>query len=67
MMIELTEQSNYAETEQSVRNLPTLAAAQSIRDLTERGLTRGEHEDYILRISERPDGLFDLIVLKRVN
>lgn len=68
MMIELVaEQSNYAETDQSVRGLPTFAAAQSLCELTERGLKRSEGEDYILRVCERPDGLFDLVVLKRVN
>jgi len=66
MTIELVaEQSNYAETEQSVRDLPTLEAAKSLLDLMERDLK--QDEDRILRISERADGLFDLIVLKRVN
>lgn len=68
MMIELVdEQSNYAETDQSVRGLLSFAAAKSLLDLTERCLKRGQGEDYILRICEQPDGLFDLIVLKRVN
>jgi len=67
MMTEpIDEQSNYAETDQSVRDLPSLAAAQSLLDLMERGLKRGQGADYILRICER-DGIFDLIVLKRVN
>lgn len=62
------DQSNYRETDESVRGLPTYEQAVSIRELTERGLTeRKQGEDYYLRIDERADGLFDLIVLKRIN
>ncbi len=62
------EQSNFIELdEESVRGLPTLAGAESIRDLMEHGLKPREKEDYLFRISERSDGLFDLIVFKRVN
>jgi hypothetical protein len=60
--------SNYREvTEQCVYGL-TQAAAESLRDLTERGLKqRKQDEDYILRIDEHLGGTFDLIVLKRIN
>lgn len=62
------DESNYRETNQSVRGLLTYAQADSLRELTERGLKqRKQDEDYCLRIDERPDGLFDLLVLKRVN
>ena len=65
---EMADESNYRETDQSVRGLQTRAQAESLRELTERGLReRRQDEDYCLRISERPDGLFDLLVLKRVN
>ena len=60
--------SNYRETDQSVRGLRTFQQAESIRELTERGLKkRRQDEDYCLRITQRTDGLFDLLVLKRVN
>jgi len=66
MMIELVaEQSNYAETEESIRGLPDFVTAKSLSDLMERDVK--QDEDRILRINEREDGLFDLIVLKRVN
>jgi hypothetical protein len=60
--------SNYRETDQSVRGLRTYEQAESLRELTERALTKRKQDaDYCLRIDERSDGLFDLIVLKRVN
>lgn len=60
--------SNYRETEQSVRGLPSIEQAESLRELTERALKRnGQDADYILHIGIRGDGLYDLIVLKRVN
>lgn len=60
--------SNYRETDQSVHGLRSYAQADSIKELTERGLRqRRQDADYLLRIVEQPDGLFDLIVLKRVN
>lgn len=60
--------SNYRETEQSVRGLKTYEQADSIRELTERTLKRNrQDEDHLLRIDERSDGLFDLLVLRRVN
>jgi hypothetical protein len=59
--------SNYRETDQSVRGL-TLEAAESIRELTERALKKnGQDADHRLMIDTRADGLYDLIVLKRVN
>ena len=67
MQIEITpEQSNFVETD-SVRGLASLAVARSISDLMEHGLKAGERVDYRFDISQREDGLFDLIVLKRVN
>lgn len=62
----VVDESNYAETEQSVRSLPTYAVAKSLLELTERGLKR-HGGDHILRIEEREDGLFDLVVLARIN
>lgn len=60
--------SNYRETNQSVRGLATVDQAESLRELTERGLRRARvADDYILRVDPRPDGLFDLLVLRRVN
>lgn len=60
--------SNYRETDQSVRGLRTQAQADSIRELTERSLKKTrQDEDHLLRVEQRADGLFDLIVLKRVN
>lgn len=64
----MADDSNYRETEQSVRGLRTYEQANSIRELTERQLKRNrQDEDYCLRIDERADGLFDLLVLRRVN
>ena len=49
--------SNYRETEQSVRGLKTYEQADSIRELTERALKRDrQDEDHLLRIDERADG-----------
>jgi len=64
----MTDESNYREvTEQCVTGLPTRAAAESLRDLTQRGLKqRNQDDDYIIRINER-DGVFDMIVMTRVN
>jgi hypothetical protein len=56
------------ETEQSSYGLKTREQAESIQALTERGLKlRGQLGSYSFRIVERSDGLFDLIVSKRVN
>ncbi len=62
------DESNYRETQDSVRGLRTRAQAESLRGLTERDLKNtGKDEDHILRVEERSDGLFDLVVLARVN
>lgn len=62
------DQSNYRETDQSVYGLKTIEQAESIRELTQRGIDeRKQTEDYCVRVDTRPDGLFDVIVLKRVN
>ena len=54
--------------DKTVRGLRTRAQADSLRELTERGLLRkGRGEDFRLSVEERADGLFDLVVLKRVN
>lgn len=54
--------------DKTVRGLRTRAQADSLRDLTERGLRqKGREEDFRLNVEERTDGLFDLVVLKRVN
>jgi hypothetical protein len=58
--------SNYQVTSQSVRGLRTLDQAESLRELTERALRRSG-DDYLLRVDPRPDGLYDLLVLRRVN
>lgn len=63
----MTESSDI-ETDKSTYGLATRAQAEAIQALTERGLKiRGHLGDYSFRIDERPDGLFDLIVSKRVN
>ena len=60
--------SDFRETDQSVRGLKTLAQAESIRELTERALDQNKQGvDHRLRIDQRADGLFDLLVFKRVN
>lgn len=60
--------SNFRETEQSVYGLGTRAQAESIRELTERSLKLERKDaDHSLRVEERTDGTFDVIVLKRVN
>ena len=61
------DESNYAETDQSVCGLDSYATARSLLELTARGLKRSVGEHIILRIKERDDGLFDLVVLKRTN
>lgn len=62
------DQSNYRETEQSVHGLQTYQQANSIRELTQREIdSRKQGEDFSIRIEERPDGLFDLLVFQRVN
>jgi len=62
------ESSGYRETEQSVRGLRTFAQAKSISELTQRSLKATKiSDDYVVRIEERPDGLFDMVVLRRVN
>ncbi len=62
------DQSNYRETDQSVRGLRTYQQADSIRELTQRGLdARKQGDNFSMRIDERPDGLFDLLVFQRVN
>lgn len=60
--------SNYRETDQSVRGLRSYEQADSLRELTERSLANHKQgEDHRVSVEERADGLFDMIVLKRVN
>jgi hypothetical protein len=60
--------SNYCEASQTVRGLHTRPQAEALRELTLRGLKKlRQEEDHILRVEERQDGTFDLIVLKRIN
>lgn len=64
----MSEESNYRETDKSVRGLRTRAQAESIKALTERSLANAHQDaDHVLRVEERTDGLFDLVVLKRFN
>jgi hypothetical protein len=64
----MEDDGNYRETDKSVRGLRTFAQADSIRELTERALRQNrQDEDHLLRIDERADGLFDLLVFIRVN
>lgn len=61
--------SNYREDDDlSVRGLQTIEQAESIRELLQRGIDQDKQgEDYCLRVDTRDDGMFDLIVLKRIN
>jgi len=63
-----TVQSDFQElSEMCVRGLRTLAQAEALQELTQRSLDKLKMgADHHLRIEER-DGLFDLIVLKRIN
>jgi hypothetical protein len=64
----MSDESNYRETDKSVRGLHSRAQAESIKALTERSLAHVHQDaDHLLRVEERADGLFDLIVLKRFN
>jgi len=59
--------SNYRETDKTRRALPRESAT-ALYELTLHMLKKQRREaDFILRVEERPDGLFDLIVLERVN
>jgi hypothetical protein len=59
--------SDYVEdAELSFYGAKTLAEVEALRELTEVNL-KLRLQDRILRVNERSDGLFDLIVLKRVN
>lgn len=63
----MEDESNYRETDHTVRGIPK-ESADSLRDLTELGLQRTKQDqDYILRVEPRADGLYDFVVLKRVN
>lgn len=64
-----TEHGNYRETDESVRGLATYAQAQALLELMLHKFEQQKiAEDCLLRVDERRlDGLFDVIVLKRVN
>lgn len=65
MSIDLSE---YQKTDRSIYNLKTIEQANSLRELTMRSLSAvNSIDDYFLQINSRSDGLYDLLVFRRVN
>lgn len=59
---------NYREIHESIRGLATYEQAWALRELLLHVFEqRRLAEDYLFRVEERPNGLFDMIVLKCVN
>lgn len=58
--------SNYRETDDSIRGVENRASADALRDLVECNL-KLRQQDHIVRVEERQDGTFDVVVLVRVN
>jgi hypothetical protein len=60
--------SNFQETNQTVRGIRGKATAESLLALTQRSIDKmRDPEDYRVRLEEQPDGRFDMVVMKRVN
>lgn len=65
---ELRDRGDYRETDESVRGLPSYQQAKAIHDLTLHDLEKRQvDQDHLVRLESRDDGLFDVIVLRRVN
>lgn len=60
--------SNFRESDKSVYGLETREQADALYELTLHGLkVLRVEEDFLVRVEERSDGKFDLLVLQRVN